>query len=652
MFLMKMRFRNFSLICALARALCVDAQDDDAAGTANIGERLFLEPRFAQFFFANSGGNANFTLTNGDPVMNTTASIYGPLAGPFAGQAMNCRACHLVEEHENVGNRTYCDFAPRSPIPDLDDGRSTTTRNAMPLVDALLPRATPMFLHNDGQFATPQDLIIATLTGRNYGWAPTEYATAIGHIVQIIRNDDGRGALAQQYGGWSYPQAFAGTNQIEPQYLIQTPFRLYDVTVTNQTDPNYVSDGQIIQDIAALIQSYLETLVFSQDTNGAFNGSPFDVFLIKNGLPQQPAPNETPLQFSHRLLRLVAGLPNPQWVTDPADGHFMTDAHGQVFQFGSNELAGMEIFFMDSANLDVATNLELQGVTTGIEVGNCIACHTPPTFTDFLFHNNGAAQTEYDAIHGAGAFMNLSVPGLAMRQTNYDAYLPPTTNHPHATDVFETPPTPGNPGQVDLGLWNVFANPDFPAPQAGLQQIMPLLLSAPPPRIGGAGMNGNNFYLTGTNGSPGWTYRVLAGTNLSSPLAEWAVLATNSFDGEGHFSFTNAVDPNVPQKFYAVSLGTLPQATALPGMIALFKTPGVRDLVSSEPYLHTGRMNTIEDVLGFYLNVSAQARAGIIRNAAPQLSAITLDASAVAPLAAFLRALDEENYADIPCPCP
>ncbi len=418
------------------------------------------------------------------------------------------------------------------------------------------------------------------------------------------------------------------------------------------TDPNYVSDGQIIQDIAALIQSYLETLVFSHDTNGAFNGSPFDVFLIKNGLPQQPAPNETPLQFSHRLLRLVAGLPNPQWVTDPADGHFMTDAHGQIFQFGSNELAGMEIFFMDSANLDVATNLELQGVTTGIEVGNCIACHTPPTFTDFLFHNNGAAQTEYDAIHGAGAFMNLSVPGLAMRQTNYDAYLPPTTNHPHATDVFETPPTPGNPGQVDLGLWNVFANPDFPAPQAGLQQIMPLLLTAPPPRIGWAGMNGNNFYLTGTNGSPGWTYRVLAGTNLSSPLAEWAVLATNSFDGEGHFSFTNAVDPNVPQKFYAVSLGTLPQATALPGMIALFKTPGVRDLVSSEPYLHTGRMNTIEDVLGFYLNVSAQARAGIIRNAAPQLSAITLDASAVAPLAAFLRALDEENYADIPCPCP
>jgi hypothetical protein len=49
-------------------------------------------------FFTHSGGNANFQPTNGDPVMNTTASIYGPLLGPFAGQSINCRACHLVEE--------------------------------------------------------------------------------------------------------------------------------------------------------------------------------------------------------------------------------------------------------------------------------------------------------------------------------------------------------------------------------------------------------------------------------------------------------------------------------------------------------------------------------------------------------------------------
>jgi hypothetical protein len=285
---------------------------NDEAGGPNIGERLFLETRFAEFFFTNSGGNANAQFPNGDPVMNITASIYGPLPGPFAGQAMNCRACHLVEEHEATGNRTYCDFAPRSPIPNIGDGRTITTRNAMPLVDALLPRKTPMFLHNDGQFATPQDLVVATLTGRNYGWQPTEYETAIHHIASIIRNDDGSGGLAQQYGGWSYKIAFEALPLVEPQYTIPVANGM-DVTVTNTNSVLYVTDEQIVQNIADLIQQYLETLVFSQDANGAFNGSPFDTFLIKNGLPQQPAANETPIQYGRRLLRLVSALSNPQW---------------------------------------------------------------------------------------------------------------------------------------------------------------------------------------------------------------------------------------------------------------------------------------------------------------------------------------------------
>jgi hypothetical protein len=649
-----MIFKPYSMVvCAwmFSVIFCARAQDDGFGGS-NIGERLFLETRFAEFFFANSGGDANAILTNGDPVMDFTVSpIYGNLPGPFAGQSMNCRACHLVEEQETTGNRTYCDFASRSPLPDIGDGRTTTTRNAMPLVDALLPRSTPLLLHNDGQFASAQDLIIGTLTGRNYGWTPSQYATAIHHIANIIRNDDGSGGLAQQYGGWSYTVAFEGLGEVESQYLIPPSNRM-DVAVTDTNNPNYVTDDQIVQNIASLIQQYLETLVFSQETNsGAFNGSPFDVFLIKNGLPQQPAPNETPLQYSRRLLRLVAGLLNPQWVTDPADGHFITNARGQLFEFGSNELAGLEIFLTDSSNLAVATNLQQQGVTTGIEVGNCIACHAPPAFTDFLFHNNGAAQEEYDAIFGNGAFMAVSVPGLCARQSNYNAYLPPTTNHPNASGNFELPPAAGNSGQVDLGLWNVFANADFPAPQAGLQQILPQLFSVPSPQIAEAAMNGNNFTFNGTNGTPGWTYYVLTATNLQLPLAGWTVIATNAFDSEGSFRFTNATAPGTTEGFYALALGTISPAAALPQTIALFKTPTVRDLVSSEPYLHTGQMDTIEEVLDFYLNFSDLARAGMARNAAPQLSGISLDASAVGPLAAFLRALDEEDYADIPCPC-
>jgi len=629
--------------------------DNDTLGGPNTGERLFLETRFSEFFFTNSGGNVNAVFTNGDPALNYTVSpVYGNLPGPFAGQAMNCRACHLVEEQENTGNRTYCDFAQRSPIPNINDGRAVTTRNAMPLVDALLDRGkTPLFLHFDGQFATAQDLIIATLTGRNYGWAPSQYQTAIHHIANVIRNDDGSGGLAHQYGGWSYPEAFSGNLNfppIESQYLIPHANTMF-VSIADTNDEDYVTDYQIVQNIASLMEQYMQTLVFAQNANGDFSGSPFDVFLKKNGLPRQPAANETPLQYSRRLLRLVAGLANPKWVADGVDGEFFTNAHGQPFQFGSNELAGLIIFLTDNTTLDIATNQVQRGILPKIEVGNCAACHPPPAFSDFIFHNNGTSQEEYDALNGSGTFMTITVPGYAARQSNYNAYLPATTNHPSALGTFETPPATNSPGLADLGLWNVFANPDFPAPQAGLQQILPQLLSAAPPQISQATAGGNQVIFSGTNNTPGWTYFVLSSKNLSAPLGTWTVVATNAFDSQGHFSFTNVPTSGARVGFYAMELGTLAPDGALPATIALFKTPTVRDLNSSEPYLHSGRMNSIEDVLQFYLSFSAKARAGNVRNADPQLGGISMDSSAIAPLAAFLRALNESNYGDVPCPC-
>ena len=625
------------------------AQDDESVnGSANIGERLFLETRFAEFFYTNSGGDANAELANGDPVVSNAASIYGPLPGPFAGYSMNCRQCHMVEEEEtsanasilpsyDTGNRTYCDFAQRSPVPDIGDGRVTTPRNAMPLVDSLLPRSAPLFLHFDGQFATPQDLVVGTLTGRNYGWTPSQYATAIHHIASIIRNDDGSGKLAEQYGGYSYTTAFAGGPDVTQQYLVAPQYQM-QVDVTDTNNPAYVTDEQIVENVAALITSYLETLVFSQDTNGEFNGSPYDTFLIQNSLPRQPNPGETPLQYSQRLLQLINNLADPQFVTDPDDGSFTTQ--NQLFQFGTNELAGLKIFLgLSSSN----------SVQPGMEIGNCAACHTPPAFSDFIFHNTGAAQEEYDSVHGNGAFMSLAIPGLAQRESNYDAYLPRTTNHPYALGTFESPPSTNDPAQVDLGLWNVFANSDFPAPQPGLQQIVPLLIPGglPPPLVKAPTMAGNNLLLSG-RGVPGWTYYVLASTNITLPLADWQVVATNSFDSSGNFTFTDQTTSGSSQKFYRLTLDTT--ASVLPYTIGLFKTPTVRDLSSSEPYFHTGRMDTIEDVINFYESFSAKARAGLIRNGDPQLSGIYMDTNAVVPLAAFLRSLNED-YVDVPCPC-
>jgi len=81
------------------------------------GERLFLETRFAQFFkaYLDAGGKVNDLLPSGDPAMTVTSTTHPGvgLPGPFAGLSMNCRACHLVDEHVGTvdgGMRTYGDF--------------------------------------------------------------------------------------------------------------------------------------------------------------------------------------------------------------------------------------------------------------------------------------------------------------------------------------------------------------------------------------------------------------------------------------------------------------------------------------------------------------------------------------------------------------
>ena len=79
--------------CVLAVAIalgCSGVRADDPP-EVQIGERMFLETRFAQFFFAHSNGNVNATLADGDPAMQTLQSPRGPIQGPFANQSMNCR---------------------------------------------------------------------------------------------------------------------------------------------------------------------------------------------------------------------------------------------------------------------------------------------------------------------------------------------------------------------------------------------------------------------------------------------------------------------------------------------------------------------------------------------------------------------------------
>jgi cytochrome c peroxidase len=414
-----------------------------------IGEALFLDTRFGEFFAANMTG-VNTPLAQGDPVVAEVQTLNGPLPGPFAGQAINCRSCHFVTEFQGVagaGIRTYADFTTRSPIPRTQaNGFDHTPRNSMQMVDSFAARSGPMFLHFDGEFASGEDLVVGTLTGRNFGWTPAQYNQAIAHIAKVVREDDGSSQLAaDRLNGLSYAVIFRGT---DPR--ITSDIRL---PVSQQIDVSTATDMQIVQEIALCIAQYMKDLLFHRDELGKFIGSPYDNFLRVNHLPAAPLAGETKAAYNRRLAQQVFALQNPVYIT-PSDGSYKYFT--QRYQFGATELQGLKIF--------------LASATTGAtnaHAGNCIACHQAPDFSDFVFHNSGVSQAEYDGVHGQGAFANMPIPNNTQRLANFDAYMPASPNHPNASEAMRHAAS-SNPAYTDLGLWNVYLNPDMPNPQANL----------------------------------------------------------------------------------------------------------------------------------------------------------------------------------------
>src|SRR5208337_1737472 len=150
-----------------AAGACSDPIDAPAA--VQVGDRLFRETRFAQFFFnfitAAPNRDVNTTLKPGDPTVSVEQNAAGkPIRDPFRNQSMNCRNCHLGDDLLGVSKlegRTYCDFARRSPIPARSDGPLTTTRNAPLLVSVSIPREVPFLFHFDGEFASIEDLALS-----------------------------------------------------------------------------------------------------------------------------------------------------------------------------------------------------------------------------------------------------------------------------------------------------------------------------------------------------------------------------------------------------------------------------------------------------------------------------------------------------------
>ncbi len=67
--------------------------------------------------------------------------------------------------------------------------------------------------------------------------------------------------------------------------------------------------------------------------------------------------------------------------------------------------------------------------------------------------------------------------------------------------------------------------------------------------------------LSGSGGATNSPYALLVSTNPAAPLSNWMVITTNSLDGKGRFSLTNAFNRSEGQEFYA--LKSLPLADEL-----------------------------------------------------------------------------------------
>lgn len=77
-------------------------------------------------------------------------------------------------------------------------------------------------------------------------------------------------------------------------------------------------------------------------------------------------------------------------------------------------------------------------------------------------------------------------------------------------------------------------------------------------------------------------------------------------------------------------------------MIATFKTPTLRHLRFTPPYMHNGAFGTLEDALSELIELSDMSRAGRIREGDDELAKIRLRPDDIPPLVAFLNSLNQD----------
>jgi fibronectin-binding autotransporter adhesin len=114
-------------------------------------------------------------------------------------------------------------------------------------------------------------------------------------------------------------------------------------------------------------------------------------------------------------------------------------------------------------------------------------------------------------------------------------------------DLFDGPITDG--GVTVLGP----PGTSFDTSQLAVNGTVRVTSAPVPPQITGITPEaGTNIVVRGIGGISFGTYHVLTSTNVAAPLATWVPVATNLFEFDGTFSFTNIINRELGREFFLI----------------------------------------------------------------------------------------------------
>ena len=131
--------------------------------------------------------------------------------------------------------------------------------------------------------------------------------------------------------------------------------------------------------------------------------------------------------------------------------------------------------------------------------------------------------------------------------------------------------------------------------------------------------------------------RIPNGTNANRPSADFLLAPSLDDPRRADLGYWNYVDlGNATAHQEGES-----SAAVLDRMVGAFKTPTLRNLSQSAPYMHNGAYSAIGKTVAAIVHISQLARAGRLRNIDAEYLEVNLTESDIQPLTAFLMSLNE-----------